>query len=147
MVLCHAPCLCSKSLIHAARTPRSAFTMLFLCSRSILIVTRFFFVMKAFFPMAILLLLCWSEYPSSAITLPKYLNYFTCSNSCASWTVYRLPFISLRDIHITLVFFTHLFSFRNPLWPSLCCPFAPAATFRHLLLLLYHSAHLTDLTM
>jgi len=59
---------------------------LVLSSRSILLGNRFFLSWK-FFPMAVLLLMSWLQYPYFVITILRYLNCFTCSTSYASTNI------------------------------------------------------------
>ena len=57
-------------------------TIRFLRSRFILLVKIFFFSMNFTFANPILLLISLSQYPSSVIELPRYLNCCTCSSNC-----------------------------------------------------------------
>jgi len=86
-------------------------------SKFILPVRSIFLFPKACFPITILLLISFSQYPSLEIILPRYLNCVTCSTRCPSTRIFNLWY-PVHDIHITLVFLTLIFI---PYFFVTCC--------------------------
>jgi len=120
------------SAAYSATLQMVLFTIFFFRSIFNLRASYFFFSMKAFFAIAILHLTSFSQYPSSEMTDPRYLKWFTCSTCCPSIRIltFRPP---CRAMHITFVFFTLIFI--PYFWGTLlilsissCSPFSLLAT-------------------
>ena len=73
----------SAGLLHTRPHSRHL-TIRFLKSRFILLVRIFFFTVNFTFANPILLLISLSQYPSSVIKLPRYMNCCTCPSNCTS---------------------------------------------------------------
>jgi len=80
----------------------------FFSSKFNLPVNSLFLSVNIFFLIAILLWSSYSQYPSSDMRLPRYLNSLTCSTNCMSIWIFNLQF-PLRLMHIIFVFFTLIF--------------------------------------
>src|ERR1043165_983477 len=96
------------SAAYVATVHISVFIIFFFRSKFMLPVNIPLFSMKAHLPWAILLLMSFLQYPSSVITLPRYLNRLTCSIICPSINIF-IPLPFFLAMHITLVFLTLIF--------------------------------------
>jgi len=120
MFLCHGPCLRSIQ----CDAPRSGVHN-YLSEFKVQFVSRFFFAMKVIFPIAVLPLVYWSQYPAALSiciyqTFKVYLNCLPVQipvHRCIPSTCSLLC-----EIRTLLWSFPCLFSFRNLLSPSLYCP-------------------------
>jgi len=96
------------SLLHTVQHSRLYSLQFFFRSIFKMLVSNFFFSMEAFFAIAILHLTSFSQYPSSEMTDPRYLKWFTCSTFCPSIRIltFQPPYL---EMHITFVFFALIF--------------------------------------